>query len=237
MNFLKNLFRQDIIIRYDIHDWVPDIRVPEYDPLYSLRKLLIRFKWENADIDKILNSKDCFSKVRMELSKLGQDSIDDLYSTLDARDSALTYVWAIQGEQFDATFERVFSSMLFRLGRILDWNLRKNRSEHYYDFPQGLNDFLRIISKNEYSNYLGLFNDRIYDCLALDHKRSGWKLTDIVAFGIDYLRLNTKHTNNPMGSLYQGFGPSLTEAILLKVIEGVYKTRAFNMRGLLYKAK
>lgn len=234
MGFLEQAFKDPKIISWHIEDWEPNIKSPEYDSLFSLQKLLRQQEIDNSFVEKITFSREPFSEARRTIAEIYIGlSIKNIYVDMAKRDQLLTYIWALQGNQYLATFEYTFTYLVHQLGVLFNWDMAKGASLE----PRRISQFVKKCSRNDYRWINSSIDNQVMSCLALDQTRSGWTLTKIIDHGLNHLKLNTSSVNISLGNFYLRFGQKETEGLILKIIESIYTENKFSVQQLFLNPK
>lgn len=231
MNLLKRLFHNESRVYWQIEDWTPKLKIPEYDRLYSLCYYLERLGFNDELIIKTAKDKHPYSFARRQIMMpSGRVTMSEAYFDGKLTHEATIPIWTIQGDTPVATIEWYFICLVYQIGTSLYWNMKTKKPD-----PHALKQYIKILSYDNYPAITSMINMRTASCFAADILRLGWGLEKTVDYGISHIEMNAKSTNNPIGNLYHGFGPKQTETIIRRLIEAAYKLDKFSVRWLLRK--
>lgn len=228
-----NIFITDkrYIPTYTIEDWQPKIKMPEYDPLFSLNKYLESIDLPRQTVQKVMSSKNPFGEAKNLFN--GQTEKVD-WSDMCWRETVRMERWIKVLSLWEAPTERILEStfmyLLLRLGWECHWDTLKQRALN----PDGLNYALEACKNNDYSKLLKIVDSDILSCFALAHIRSGRNLTEIVDSCFIYLDMNTTHNGSAQGSFYNLYGKAQIKGLIGKIIESAYIQNKFSLKKLFF---
>jgi len=128
-------------------------------------------------------------------------------------------------------FEIFFYYLLMIIAVTISWDFQKQNTSYeqaYINFLSELN------SKNQKYIYKILGKTEI-SCFFLAHKRSNQLLEEIIDSGLEYIKINSRSKNTPLGNIYLTMKPEVIDAVIKKIFEIIYTYPEFNIKDLLFK--
>lgn len=215
-------------LTYNLEEWLPNIKTPQYDKLFSLQEYLIRIDTPEETIVEIIESNNPFGKAKHLFSTADNVKVSEMFSfgvVSTERWIKLLSLWMSDPEIITGN---VFSYLILKLGLLCDWNIVEQRAIN----PYGLDSILTACKQNDYSTLLMYVDNEVMSCFALAHLRSEKKLSEIVNASFKYLDMNTQYLGSASGSFYNLYGKETLKNIIGKFIEAAYTLNKFSLNHL-----
>ena len=224
--------KSNYIPTYHIEDWLPKLKYPEYDKLFSLQKYLESIDLPKTTISKVMKSSNPFGEAKNLFNGLNE-KVE--WSDMCWKEAQRMERWIKVLSLWEAPPERIIEStfmyLLLRLGWLCHWDASKQKALN----DTGLFYLLEECKQNDYARLLKAVDADIISCFALAHIRSGKNLTQIVAEGFNYLDMNTTHNGSAHGSFYNLYGKQQIKCLIGKIIESAYIQNKFSLKRLFFK--
>ncbi len=223
----KNL--SSYIPTYNIENWVPKIKEPQYDALFSLQKFLEKNEIPKVTISRVMSSGNPFGEAKNLFNGLTEKVA---WSDMCWKESERMARWIKVLSLWDAPTERILEStfmyLLLRLGWLCHWDTAQQKALN----SNGLYYTLNACKNNDYSKIVNVIDSEVLTCFALAHLKSGKNLTEIVDAGFIYLDMNTRHNGSAQGSFYNLYGKAQLKGVIGKIIESAYLINKFSLKTL-----
>jgi hypothetical protein len=220
-------------LSWHLENWNSPCDEVDYCKKTSLFLLLKKEKIDDKDIDKILSSKTMFwdaSKKLNPIDKISNNTIS-IFNDEASRFRKMLFLRTIESSRNQEVFEIFFYYLLMIIAVTISWDFQKQNTSYeqaYINFLSELN------SKNQKYIYKILGKTEI-SCFFLAHKRSNQLLEEIIDSGLEYIKINSRSKNTPLGNIYLTMKPEVIDAVIKKIFEIIYTYPEFNIKDLLFK--
>lgn len=224
-----NKTNRGYIPTYNIEDWQPKLKYPEYDALFSLKKYLESIDLPQTIVQKVMNSKNPFGEAKNLFVKPPDNvAFSDMCWQEAIRRERWIKVLSLWMSPPERIIESTFAYILLRLGWLCHWDMYQQKALDI----NGLDYVLEACKHNDYEKIVKVVDNDVLSCFALAHLRSKKTLTEIVADGFLYLDNNTTHNGSAQGSFYNLYGKQQLQGLIGKIIEGAYIQNKFSLKKL-----
>ena len=217
-----------LIPNHNIDNFLPDIVIPEYDRLFSLKEYLERIEIPKQLVYEIIESNNPFGKAKKLFSDAEGIKVSQMFYFGALNTERYTKLLSLWMSDPVLITGHVFYYLVLKLGYLCDWNILQQKALN----PYGLDDLLIACQKNDYNNIFKYIDKEVISCFALAHIRSNKKLSSIIDDSFNYLDMNTKYLGSAAGSFYNLYGKEATNTIIKKIIECAYLQNKFSIHSL-----
>lgn len=217
-----------IIHNHNIDNLLPDIVIPEYDRLFSLKEYLERIEIPEQIVHEIIESNNPFGKSKKLFSDAEGIKVSQMFyfgALNTERYIKLLSLWMSDPVLITG---HVFYYLVLKLGCLCDWNILQQKALN----PYGLEDLLTACQNNDYDNISKYIDKEVISCFALAHIRSNKELSIIIDDSFHYLDMNTRYLGSAAGSFYNLYGKETVNTIIKKIIECAYVKNKFSLNSL-----
>ena len=217
-----------IIHNHNMDNLLPDIVVPEYDRLFSLKEYLERIEIPEQIVHEIIESNNPFGKTKKLFSDAEDIKISQMfYSAVLNRERYIKLLSLWMSDSVLIT-GNVFYYLVLKLGYLCDWNILQQKALN----PYGLEDLLIACQNNDYDNICKYIDKEVISCFALAHIRSNKELSIIIDDSFQYLDMNARYLGSAAGSFYNLYGKEAVNTIIKRIIECAYIKNKFSLDSL-----